>query len=86
MGWTLPPETASCAKWKCEQPLNREERHHEGYDSWHRFGKDCLLGAGVDSHGMALLKRQIQRDQLPVFLAKLEPCLIGMEACGIAHH
>ena len=41
---------------------------------------------GVDAHGKTVLKKQIKRDQLPVFLATLPPCLIGMEACGSAHH
>lgn len=41
---------------------------------------------GVDAHGKTVLKKQIKREQLPVFFAKLEPCLIGMEACGSAHH
>ena len=41
---------------------------------------------GVDAHGKTVLKKQLKREQLPVFFAKLEPCLIGMEACGSAHH
>ena len=41
---------------------------------------------GVDAHGKTVLKKQLKREQLPVFFAKLEPCLIGMEAWGSAHH
>ena len=50
------------------------------------LAKTAFQVHGVDSHGKAVLKKQIKRDQLPVFLAKLERCLIGMEACGSAHH
>ena len=41
---------------------------------------------GVDAHGRTVSKKQIKRDQLRVFLTRLEPCLIGMEACGSAHY
>ena len=33
-----------------------------------------------------VLTRQLRRDQMPAFFVKLQPCLIGMEACGSAHH
>jgi transposase len=33
-----------------------------------------------------VLKKQLKRDQVASFFANLPPCLIGMEACGSAHH
>ena len=41
---------------------------------------------GVDEHGKAVLKKALKRDQVAPFFGKLEPCRIGMEACGSAHH
>lgn len=41
---------------------------------------------GVDEHGRVVLRKQLRRDQVAAFFARLEPCLIGMEACGSAHH
>ena len=41
---------------------------------------------GVDEHGKPALKRQLKRAQMAMFFAKLPPCLVGMEACGSAHH
>ena len=41
---------------------------------------------GVDEHGKLVLKRQLRREQVIPFFVKLAPCLIGMEACGGAHH
>jgi transposase len=41
---------------------------------------------GVNSHGQAVLRRQLDRSQMLTFFVKLEPCLIGMEACGNAHY
>jgi transposase len=41
---------------------------------------------GVNSHGVAVLQRQVRRGQLLEFLAQLPPCRVAMEACGGAHH
>ena len=32
------------------------------------------------------MKKQLKREQVAPFFANLEPCLIGMEACGSSHH
>ena len=40
---------------------------------------------GVDEHGHVVLRKQVSRSQLPAFFANLQPCLVGMEACGSAH-
>src|SRR5215510_11611638 len=40
--------------------------------------------ASADS-GM-VLNRKLRRSELLAFFAKLQPCLVGMEACGSAHH
>jgi transposase len=31
------------------------------------------------------LRKQLKRDQVAAFFARLQPCLIGIEACGGAH-
>jgi transposase len=41
---------------------------------------------GVDKHGKAELRKQLKRKDVLSFFANLEPCLIGMEACGSAHY
>ena len=41
---------------------------------------------GVDKHEKAGLKKQLKRKDVVSFFANLEPCLIGMEACGSAHY
>ena len=33
-----------------------------------------------------VLKKKLRRNQLSAFIANLPPCLIGLEACGGAHH
>ena len=41
---------------------------------------------GVEQHGTVVLRRQLRRSQLVLFFSKLEPCLIGMEACASSHY
>ncbi len=41
---------------------------------------------GVDARGKVVVHQRATRKQLPRLLANLEPCLVGMEACGSAHH
>jgi len=40
---------------------------------------------GVDGAGRTVLRRTVRRDRLVETLAKLPPCLVGMEACSGAH-
>lgn len=50
------------------------------------LAKNVFQVHGVDEHGKAVLRKQIKRAQVVEFFANLPPCLIGMEACGSAHH
>lgn len=50
------------------------------------LGKQAFHVHGVDARGEVILRKKMTRTKLAEFLARLEPCLIGMEACGGAHH
>ena len=50
------------------------------------LAKNVFQVHGVDERGKIMLKKQVKRDQMVAFFANLPPCLIGMEACGGAHH
>ena len=41
---------------------------------------------GVDAAGAVVLQKKLRRGSVLDFLGKLEPCLIGMEACATSHH
>jgi transposase len=41
---------------------------------------------GVDERGSVTVRRQLRRAEVIAFFAKLPPCLVGLEACGTAHH
>jgi transposase len=50
------------------------------------LAKEMFQVHGVDTHGKAVLRKQLRRSEMAKFFGNLEPCLIGMEACGSAHH
>lgn len=50
------------------------------------LAKNVFQIHGVDERGHAVLKKQLKRSQMKEFFVNLPPCLIGMEACGSAHH
>jgi len=50
------------------------------------LAKNVFQVHGVNEHGKAVLKKQLKRDKVCEFFVNLPPCLIGMEACGGAHH
>jgi transposase len=41
---------------------------------------------GVDEKEQTMLRKQLRRRQLLMFFGKLEPTLVGLEACGASHH
>jgi transposase len=55
-----------------------------------RFGIDLAKSVfqvhGVAASGEVLVQRQLRRGQVLAFFARQAPALIGMEACGSAHH
>jgi transposase len=50
------------------------------------LAKNVFQVHGVDHHGKVVLKKQLKRAQMAPFFANLSLCLIGMKACGSAHH
>jgi transposase len=50
------------------------------------LAKSVFQAHGVDENGRAVLVKRLHRKQMLPFFSKLPPCLIGVEACGTAHH
>jgi transposase len=50
------------------------------------LAKNVFQIHAVDERGKTAVKKQLKRDQVAEFFVNLPPCLIGMEACGSAHH
>jgi transposase len=41
---------------------------------------------GVDAEGKAVIRKKLRRSEVIAFFRELPPCLVGIEACGTAHH
>ncbi len=49
------------------------------------LAKNVFQVHGIDSTGNVIVRRSLRRRQMIPFFDKLEPCLIGIEACGTSH-
>jgi len=50
------------------------------------LAKHVFFVHAVDAAGKVVVARALRRRELLSFFASLPPCLVGMEACGSAHH
>lgn len=50
------------------------------------IAKSVFQVHGVDAEGGAVIRQKLTRARLLKFFEKLSPCLVGIEACGTAHH
>ena len=50
------------------------------------LAKSVFAVSGGDRRGKVVLRRQLRRAQVLEFMSKLGPCVVGLEACGGAHH
>jgi transposase len=46
------------------------------------LAKSVFQVHAVDAAGNVVIRKALRRSQVLPFFAKLEPCLVGMEACG----
>ncbi len=49
------------------------------------LAKNVFQVHAIDNVGEVVVRRALRRRQMIPFFGKLEPCLIGMEACGTSH-
>jgi transposase len=50
------------------------------------LAKRNMRVVGMNGAGKVVLRRWVYRSELLEFMAKLKPCLVGMEACSGSHH
>ncbi len=50
------------------------------------LAKNVFQVHAIDGTGKVLVRRSLRRRQMMPFFGKLEPCLIGIEACGTSHY
>src|SRR6188508_505077 len=87
MGWTPPPYRHRCARVEVSSNHSTDgsalmKITTVGID----LAKNVFQVHAVDERGTVVLRKQLRRDQMTAFFANLPPSVIGMEACGSAHH
>jgi transposase len=50
------------------------------------LGKNVCSVVGMDASGAVVMRRKVRRETLIALVAKLPPCIVGMEACCGSHH
>lgn len=50
------------------------------------LAKNVFQVHGVDAKGKAVVRKALRRAQMLPFFEKLQPCLVGIEACGTSHY
>ena len=50
------------------------------------IAKSVFQVHGINAAGQPTVRRQLKRRQVVAFFRKLEPCLVGIEACASSHH
>lgn len=50
------------------------------------IAKSVFQVHGVDAEGGVVIRQKLTRARLLNFFGKLDPCLVGIEACGTSHH
>jgi transposase len=50
------------------------------------LAKNVFQVHGIAADGTVLIRRQLRRGEVLKFFANVPACLVGMEACGTAHH
>jgi transposase len=50
------------------------------------IAKSVFQVHGIDAEGKVMIRRQLKRRYLLAFFEKLQPCLVGIEACASSHH
>lgn len=50
------------------------------------LAKNIFHVHGINSQGEPVVRKALRRSQMLPFFAKIQPCLVGIEACGTSHH
>jgi hypothetical protein len=50
------------------------------------IAKSVFQVHGVNNDGKVVIRRQLKRRYVLAFFEKLQPCLVGIEACASSHH
>ena len=81
-----PPTASHCAKVGLDTATHEEPSMEQPITIGLDLAKTVFQVHGIDETGRVVCRRQLRRAHLLVFFARLDPCLVGMEACAGAPH
>jgi transposase len=85
MGWTAPER-----HHRARLVMSINQTREPSMDEISMIGLDIAKNVfhvhGVDGSGATVLRRALRRGQVEKFFAQLPAALVGLEACGSAHH
>jgi len=85
MVWTAP-YGISCARMRLLQSQTREPSVKQIIRIGMDTSKHIFQLHGVDAAEQVALRKRLGRKAMLEFFAKLPPTVVGIEACGVAHH
>ena len=50
------------------------------------LAKSVFQVHGINAEGEVVVRRKLSRSRVLAYFNKLDPCLVGMEACATAHY
>ena len=87
MVWMAPASgIAMCHAGCCRNIHLREPSMDQPITIGLDLAKSVFQVHGVCADGRVVLRRQLRRGQVLTFFSRMEPCLIGTEACSGAHY
>jgi transposase len=86
MGWMAPLRHPGARMLVDSKTSEREPSMGEITTIGVDLAKHVFQVHGVDSDGVAVLRKQLRRSQVLSFFSRLPRCVVGMEACATAHY
>jgi transposase len=86
MGWTAPDGIKSATLVILIRSSEREPSMKQVSMIGLDLAKNVFAVHGIDAAGNVVIRRSFRRAQMEKFFAQLSPTIVGMEACGSAHH
>src|SRR5271155_2968514 len=81
-----PPCGIECAKLAVKGTQQRRPSAMKAITIGLDIAKSVFQVHGEDASGKVVLQKRLGRARVEAFFTGLEPCLIGIEACGSAHY
>jgi len=86
MMWTASPHRHHSAKAWSPERHKEGDVHEEVYQNRRRSGQELFSVHALESENGRAVTRKLKRSKMHEFFSQIEPCLIGLEACGSAHY